>query len=1102
MKEKKTSDLQKRADEISLLYQLGISLASGKDLFTTLFTLQNEILKLIQADSLFVAIYNEVTDVVDYPIFFEAGRPQNHPSRHLSENPGLTGAVLFNNETLYLADMMTNDAQSTYLPVDDNDFILHTFLGIPLAANEKMIGVLSVQSTKIDAYSKDQIHLMENVAVQAALAIDKARLLDQLQQELNERAKVEADLRERESILEVITFAAEEFLKTIDWRANINLVLERLGETIKASHAYLFEHQFDIDGIEYSHLKYEWTAPGFISDFDNPTFQKPHSLHEEEESTDKKLRQGEVFIGNSSKFPLFESERLNALGVKAMMEAPLFVNGSWWGTFGFDDMLVERDWSPAEVDALKITAGILGAAIQREKAESAVRESEQIYRRAIEAADAIPYYLDYVNNRYTFMGEGILEITGYSAAEMTPATWDKLNWQGFRFPRGSMAHLTHEEADQLTEKGILRHWECDYRIINRHGQIRWVSDSCIQIRDKDDVRIAVIGILKDITESKLTEAKLLKRESMLESVTFAAEQFLKTADWRETIDAVLARLGTEFNASHAYLFEKHMSANGVLLNSLRYEWVAAGQNSDMSNPIYQNAPVHESGFERYYSILNSGKPFVGNSSFFTEQEKEQMSPTGIKAMLEMRIVVDGRQWGTIGFDEMVNEREWTSIEVDVITVAANVLGAAIKRQLDKSALQNELDQRKLLIAELEQRGVERQRLLDFSSELLSTIDINEGFKIIHRTLNDLIHHDIFFPFWADEAAQVLHPVEANEKNGFNNIVPQNWIIPFGQGIIGDVARRQQAECVNNSHLDPRSIYPPRYQQNNIHEHSIYLPIHSGKKLIGMLGLLRNTNQPFTQAEFELAQFMVSLAELALNNARMFSELELKNAELERFTYTVSHDLRSPLVTIKGFLGYLEEDAKTGNLESFHRDMLRVNNAADRMDALLKDLLKLSRVGRLMNKQEEIGFEDLVKEALENVDGIFQKRQVTLQIQANLPRIYGDRQRLVEVLQNLLDNAAKYCGERPDPQVEVGKLDDDENGQLVFYVKDNGIGIDPEYHERVFGLFNKLDANSEGTGIGLSLVKRIIEVHGGNVWLVSELGKGSTFFFSLPPKHQI
>ncbi|MCC6261627.1 MAG: GHKL domain-containing protein, partial [Anaerolineales bacterium] len=126
------------------------------------------------------------------------------------------------------------------------------------------------------------------------------------------------------------------------------------------------------------------------------------------------------------------------------------------------------------------------------------------------------------------------------------------------------------------------------------------------------------------------------------------------------------------------------------------------------------------------------------------------------------------------------------------------------------------------------------------------------------------------------------------------------------------------------------------------------------------------------------------------------------------------------------------------------------------------------------------------------------RRVTVQTQPSLPNVYGDRQRLIEVLQNLLDNAVKYMGNQIEPRIEIGQQAE-EAGKPIFFIKDNGMGIAPEYHERIFGLFNKLDANSEGTGVGLALVKRIIEIHECRIWVESEIGKGAIFYFTLPTR---
>jgi PAS domain S-box-containing protein len=230
--------------------------------------------------------------------------------------------------------------------------------------------------------------------------------------------------------------------------------------------------------------------------------------------------------------------------------------------------------------------------------------------------------------------------------------------------------------------------------------------------------------------------------------------------------------------------------------------------------------------------------------------------------------------------------------------------------------------------------------------------------------------------------------------------------------------------------------------------------------------------------------------------RLIQELAAKNRELEQFTYTVSHDLKAPIITLKGFLGYLNEDARAGDIARLEKDIQRINEAADKMHRLLTELLELSRIGRLMNPPQSVPFRDLVEEAAELLQGRLQSVNATLKIADPLPTVYGDRRRLLEVVQNLMDNAAKFSAVHPQPLIEIG-YEGCEKDMHVFYVRDNGIGIPPEYHEHIFGLFNKLDPTTEGTGVGLTLVKRIIEFHGGRIWVESEAGKGATFYFTLP-----
>ncbi|HEY9153296.1 MAG TPA: ATP-binding protein [Anaerolineales bacterium] len=552
LKERKRieSAMQRRADEMTLLYQLNISLASGRDLQSTLLALQSEIERLIKADAFMVAFYDQETDVVSYPIFFERGQLVSPPDRILHEDPGFSGPIILNNQMLYLPDMSTPEVEQKFHPYHTGGDVLHTFLGIPLTVNGHVIGMMSVQSNEVDAYTPIQIQLIETIAVQAALAIDKARLLDQLQRELAER----------------------------------------------------------------------------------------------------------------------------------------------------------------------------------EQAEKALAISE---RKFYQAFHTTPVMMTLESNGiFTDVNQAFIDASGYSREE----------------------------------------------ILGHH-----FTDITLLASDED----------------------------------------------RRILD---------------------------------------------------------------------------------ELNKNQKKVQGVE--LHFR-----RKSGEVGTALLSNDR----FDVDGTVY-----------------------------------------------ELTSGLDI--------------------------------------------------------------------------------------------------------------------TDRKLVEAERE----------------KLIAELKAKNTELEQFTYVVSHDLRAPLITVKGFVGFLERDLASANQGRIHDDMKRINDATEKMELLMKELLELSRIGRMMNPPQKISFESLVNEALQNVRGRLDARGISVRTQPNLPAVYGDRQRLIEALQNLLDNSAKYMGDQPHPVIEIGQRGE-EDGKLIFFVKDNGMGIAPAYHERIFGLFNKLDPQSEGTGIGLTLVKRIIEFHESRIWVESEEGKGATFFFTLPKK---
>jgi signal transduction histidine kinase len=233
---------------------------------------------------------------------------------------------------------------------------------------------------------------------------------------------------------------------------------------------------------------------------------------------------------------------------------------------------------------------------------------------------------------------------------------------------------------------------------------------------------------------------------------------------------------------------------------------------------------------------------------------------------------------------------------------------------------------------------------------------------------------------------------------------------------------------------------------------------------------------------------------------LIARLEAINSEIERFTYLAFHDLRAPLVTIKGFVGALKQDLEAERHDQAQKDIQRIAGAADQMDKILSDLLELARIGRVRRPAEDVQLGQLVQEALQKLNGLLQAKDIMVKVSPDLPIVHGDRVRLREVFENLIENAATYTFGQEQPLIEIGTRP--QEGQEIIFVKDNGQGIDPRYHNRIFELFEKLDPGTEGTGIGLALTKRIIEVHGGSIWVESEgQGQGSTFCFTLPQKSE-
>lgn len=250
-----------------------------------------------------------------------------------------------------------------------------------------------------------------------------------------------------------------------------------------------------------------------------------------------------------------------------------------------------------------------------------------------------------------------------------------------------------------------------------------------------------------------------------------------------------------------------------------------------------------------------------------------------------------------------------------------------------------------------------------------------------------------------------------------------------------------------------------------------------------------------EKEFSKADYLKkqALEIVAINKQReeLLKNLALQNEELNEYAHVVSHDLKAPLRNIDTLVSWVIEDNKDGMGEGCLNSLNLVLSNVEKMDFLIKGILDYSTIDRLESEDRQINFNIVVDEVLRT---ILVPKNIQITVQENFPNLFGNALRFKQVFQNLIQNAIKY-NDKENGTIEVG-FHEKEN-HFEFFVKDNGMGIDAAYFDRIFKVFTKLESNNSSSGIGLSIVKKIVQFYNGEIWLESQLEKGTTFYFTLP-----
>jgi K+-sensing histidine kinase KdpD len=308
---------------------------------------------------------------------------------------------------------------------------------------------------------------------------------------------------------------------------------------------------------------------------------------------------------------------------------------------------------------------------------------------------------------------------------------------------------------------------------------------------------------------------------------------------------------------------------------------------------------------------------------------------------------------------------------------------------------------------------------------------------------------------------------------------------------------QQSERMGG--LDPQ--FGQVFQSRSV----LMVPMVSKGHLIGAMTLDHSSKaKRFSTREQAFLEGIAAQAATAVESVKLLTEtrrqsdlIEKKNKELESFLFIVSHDLRNPILALGGMASLLVEECGDQLTENGRHYLNRIQANLGQMETLIKDVLELSRIGRIETQLDDINVQEVLDEIIMDSQVNSNYQHVSVCNQNHVGMIRYNRHGLRHIFSNLIENALKFCSYQDSARIEIGSEEDDQ--EYRFFVRDNGIGIDPRFHESIFDLFYRLQdlKNVEGTGVGLTIVQRVLQTYGGRIWLNSEKGKGATFFVAIP-----